>query len=344
MPSPESSQPPIIEMAFGAKSGKNPEKARAEKTQTELREALEKRFGTLTADAQVNINNYKQMLEDGTFEDKDGEEAGSGDKRREIAEAKIEDTMNRAEKMKKTLDSKEELPQSAPQIEAQYAPIDAKTGKRGSPETIILDIEKKTQEFLDFYKKTNVDVPSDFKEAIQDIWERDGKEIQEAIEQNGFDEVLIVPASLDIGDLSKKMTMKNGYYDWIKSSGNVKSLDGIPFTNSNVDKPRIILVHKDRAQNLKDRPELAQTLNVKGQDVKLDQTLTLEDYLVFQKKYFDETGKHLDEDGWTWLSTKSGARLVHSHWNFGDGKLYVHADGLGYQNGTLGARPSRSFF
>jgi len=38
--------------------------------------------------------------------------------------------------------------------------------------------------------------------------------------------------------------------------------------------------------------------------------LTLDDCLVFQRKYFEETTKHLDEDGWTWLTTKSGACLA----------------------------------
>ena len=229
-------------------------------------------------------------------------------------------------------------------IVAKYAYIDSQTGKREKPETITLDIEQKTTEFIDFYKKTSVNLPPDFGESVQDIWSRNIEGIQEAIEQNGFDEVLIMPAGLDIGDLSKKMTMKNGYYDWIKSSGNVKSLDGIPFTNTNTDKPHIILVHKDRAQNLKDRPELAKTLNVKGQDVDLENTLSLQEYLIFQKKYFEETGKHLDEESWTWLATKAGARLVYSCWNPGDGELSVGAGDLDGQATGLGARPSRSFF
>ena len=337
MKSSESS--PIIEMAFG-KTSKKPEKARVEKTQAELREALEKRFGTLTADVQANIDNYKQMLEDGTFEDKDGEETGAGDKRKEIAEAKIEGMLDRTEKMKKTLDSKEKLPQAIPQIEATYTFTDPAT-KKVEQHEITLDLDKKLQEFLDFYKDTGVDVPPDFESDIQDIWERNSPEIQEAIEQNGFDEVLIMPGSISLTELSDKMKMANGYF----TGSNFD--DGAGFAgakSANVDKPRIVLVHKDRAQNLADRPELKQTRNIKGQDVKLDQILTLEDYLVFQKKYFEETGKHLDESGYTWLATNSGARLVSSCWDSGDGELYVHAYDLDVRYGDLGARPSRSFF
>ncbi len=210
-------------------------------------------------------------------------------------------------------------------------------------ETITLDIEKKTQEFINLYQKTGIDLPPDFTDTIQDIWQRNSPEIQSAIEQNGFDDILLVPGGISLTDLSEKLKMQNGYYEWIKSSGKtVTTLDGIPLTSQNTDKPRLVLVHK--TQNLKDRPELAKTFNIKGQDLNLDQILTLEDYLIFQRKYFEETNKHLDEIGWTWLATKSGARLVCSYWVPGNGELNVNANDLDYRNENLGARPSRSFF
>ena len=135
------------------------------------------------------------------------------------------------------------------------------------------------------------------------------------------------------------MKMGKGYYE----SGNFTS--GGSFSGAvskNVDKPRIILVHKTK--ELTDRPELASTFNIKGQDVKLDQAITLEDYIIFQRKYFEETGKHLDEKKYTWLATKAGARLVNSDWAPDDGKLAVRAGDLGAQDVDLGVRPSRSFF
>ncbi len=348
MPSPES---PLIEMASGSKASKKTESLpvgklnseKPQKTQKQLHESLQKRFGTLTTDIQANLDNYDQMLEDGTFEDKEGEESGSGDKRKELAQSKIEDLMNRAEKMKKTLDSKETLPQSTPQIEAQYTLTNPRTHAVERQETITLDIEKKTQEFINLYQKTGIDLPPDFTDTIQDIWQRNSPEIQSAIEQNGFDDILLVPGGISLTDLSEKLKMQNGYYEWIKSSGKtVTTLDGIPLTSQNTDKPRLVLVHK--TQNLKDRPELAKTFNIKGQDLNLDQILTLEDYLIFQRKYFEETNKHLDEIGWTWLATKSGARLVCSYWVPGNGELNVNANDLDYRNENLGARPSRSFF
>jgi hypothetical protein len=75
----------------------------------------------------------------------------------------------------------------------------------------------------------------------------------------------------------------------------------------------------------------------------LDQTLTLEDYLVFQKKYFEETNKHFDETKYVWLATKSGTRLVNSNWNPSNHQLNVNANDLTNQNDNLGARPARCF-
>ena len=329
MPSPES--PLIIQEMATAKKPEKGEKIGAgkpEKTQVELRKSLEKRFGILTSDIEDSLDNYDEMLETGEFDDKDGEESGAGEKRKAQAQSKIENMMSRVEKMKSMIDSKAELPQSTPVIEATY-----------QKESIALDLEAKTKEFLDLYKKTGLELPPDFEESIAEIWNRNSVEIQEAIEQNGFDDILLVPGGIALPELADKMKMEKGNY----TSSNFDAGGGFAGAKSdNVDKPRLVLVHK--TQNLKDRPELKQTFNTKGKDVKLDEALTLEDYLVFQRKYFEETGKHLDEDGWTWLATKSGARLVHASWNPSGGKLYVHANDLGYQYGNLGVRPSRSFF
>jgi len=209
----------------------------------------------------------------------------------------------------------------------------------GKKETITLDLEAKLQDFISFYQKTKVDLLPDFEDTVRDIWDRSQTEIEQAIEQNGFDEILIMPGNISLLELKDKMVMAGGYY----TSSNFN--EGGGFTGAvsqNVDKPRLILVHK--TQNLKDRPELKKTLNTKDQDVKMDQALTLEDYLVFQKKYFEETSKHLDEDSWTWLATKSGARLVYSAWHPDYLELFMYAYVLDFQHDSLGLRPARCFF
>ncbi len=63
------------------------------------------------------------------------------------------------------------------------------------------------------------------------------------------------------------------------------------------------------AQNLQDDPSLKKTLgeelkyltNISSDDK--GYPLTLEEYIIFQKKYFEETGKHLDEKNLVVLSS-----------------------------------------
>jgi hypothetical protein len=219
---------------------------------------------------------------------------------------------------------------SAETIEATY-----------NQESINLDIEKKLDEFISFYQQNKIDLSPDFEENIREIWSRNIDEIKENIEQNGFSDILLMPENIPLADLNTKMT--EGYKTETWESSNFTEGGGFAGAKSeNVDKPRIVLVHK--TQNLKDNPELAKTLNIKGEDAIKSEMLTLEDYLVFQRKYFKETGKHLDEVGATWLATYAGARRVYAGWDPSDGQVYVIADDLSARDERLGARPSRSFF
>ena len=208
-------------------------------------------------------------------------------------------------------------------------------------ESINIDIEKKLKEFILFYKQSKIDLPPNFEDTIKEIWDRNRDEIQKSIEENGFNDILLMPENLNLPDLNTQMT--EGYKNTTFESSNFTSGGGFAGAKSdNVDKPRLVLVHK--VQNLEDKIELKKTLNTKGQDVKMDQILTLEDYLVFQRKYFKEEGKHLDEIGATWLATKSGTRLVSAAWYPDDERVAVYAADLDVQHGDLGFRPSRSFY
>jgi len=213
----------------------------------------------------------------------------------------------------------------------------------GKQENITISFEQKFQEFIDLYKTTNLNLPPDFEDSIRIIWETNQTEMEQAIQEKGFDEILIIPGNIPLSELSEKMKMEDGYGDYINLGGKtVDILDGANISSQNTNKPRIILVHN--TQNLKDRPELEQTLNTKGKDVKPNEALSLEDYLVFQRKYFEKNQKHLDKNGGTWLSTKSGSRLVGSSWGSGNRRLSVDAIVLEYSSGNLGVRPSRCFF
>lgn len=71
---------------------------------------------------------------------------------------------------------------------------------------------------------------------------------------------------------------------------------------------------------------------------------SLEEYQIQQAMYFEKTGKHLDEKGWTWLlKSCSGSRVVCASWSPDDRQFYVDANDPDDANGALGLRLSRSF-
>ena len=304
-----------------------------EKSQAELRDTWQKRFLALKPTIKAEAELYRQALEDGTFDDTPDEPIGSGERRKETHQVKITTLLDKAEKLKKTLDSGKDLPQALPSLSTTYTHPD------GHPETITLDLEAKLQDFLTFYQQVGLNLPPNFEDIMRNLWETNQNDIGQALEQEGFDDILLIPGNIPLPLLKDKLSMESGYL----GSSNFK--EGGSFAKAisqNADKPRLVLVHK--TQNLKDRPELASTLNIHGQDVKLDQALSLEDYLIFQRKYFAETGRHLDEDGATWLATTAGARLVDADWVPSNHQLSVRASDLASQDSILGARPARCFF
>lgn len=309
---------------------KNITKNNEEGSQSNLREKLEQRFLSKKVQIEELINEYKQSLKDGLFLDQDDEEEGEGEKRKIEFQEKINSILDRAEKMKSRLDSGEILPSFTEEIESSYTFPDT-----GKIEQINLNIEQKLQEFISFYEKHKVEMPEDFEERILEIWENNIGDIEKEIKEHGFNEILLIPPTTDLPDLAEKMK-ESEYRLW----GDFEKEGGFKKAKSqNQDKIRLVLTHY--VQNLQDHPELKKTLKTKEQDVPLLQTLSQEEYLIFSKKYFEETGKHLDEIGSTWLSTKSGSRLVDSYWD--GGGRGVGADGFSGQAVRLGFRSSRSY-
>jgi hypothetical protein len=220
--------------------------------------------------------------------------------------------------------------------------LDKVLGKKSGVEVMEimgLDLEKALDKYTTLFQETGIALPDDFREQVEDIWMRNGHEIEEAIKEKGFDDMIIAPAGIPLTEITEKMKMANGYF----TGSNFDSSGGFAGAiSTGVDKPRIILVHK--AQNIVDHPELVQTKGIKAEDIKIDESLSLEDYLYLQRSYFKETGKHLDEDGWTWTPrTKSGARFVGSYWYPASGRLNVDAGAADRSNPNLGCRSSRYF-
>jgi hypothetical protein len=321
---------------------KNPEKP--EKSQKELRATLEQKFASLKPTLQAGAKEYEQALKDDVFEDQDGEPAGTGEARKQALQKKLTALFDRAEKLKAKLDSGEILSQATPEISTTYTHPD------GKAETITLDFEAKLQEFISFYQKTNIDLPADFEDTVRNLWERNQTEIEQAIEQKGFDDMLIIPGNIPLTELKDKLTMENGYWE----SSSFK--EGNSFAGAvslNTDKPRIILYHKKTLPEVQAETGLDVHLNITAGDaLKLfqqnpDQHMTLADFIIMERKVFEESGIHISD--WNkksgqWLNTKSAARLVYSCWNPSAHQLYVNADALTNRHGVLGVRPACCFY
>jgi hypothetical protein len=103
--------PTIIEMS----KAKKPEKM--EKTQEELRQALSERMKSIRVSTLNQLDIYEDKLEKGEFDDKEGEPAGSGEKRKLHMQEELLRADKQIDKMKEMLDSGEELPQETINIE-----------------------------------------------------------------------------------------------------------------------------------------------------------------------------------------------------------------------------------
>ena len=217
-------------------------------------------------------------------------------------------------------------------------------------ETIEIDFEFKLQDFISFYKKTKLDLPPNFEADIREIWYNNLTEIEQSIKENGFNDMLIIPGNIPLTDLAEKMNMQNGY-----------SLDEYlsKIVSQKVDKPRIILFH-----NFNHLYSLIDITKKTGLNVHLDITgakakklyknnpenylSTIEDAIIMERKYFEETGGHFSRDrnnSANWLPGSTvGARLVNSYWRSDFNQFRVLVDDLTVHYNYLGVRPVRYFY
>ncbi len=335
---------PITQMAKAPEKAKKPEKS-----QEELREALELKLKSLKSALQEGIRNYEEALKDDIFEDAPGEPSGNGETRKEAMQKELSAFFDRVENLKIKLDSKETLSQATPEIYTTYTRPD------GKKETITLDFEVKLAGFISFYQKTNIDLPADFEDTIRELWDRNQADIEKAIEQNGFDDILIIPENIPLADLAEKMKMKMGM-GYSESPDFIEGGSFAGAVNQNADKSRIILYHKKTLPEIQTENGLDVHLNITGGEAlklfqqKPDEHMTLTDFMIMERKIFEETGKHISDytnNSAQWLNTKLRTRLVVSYWDTGDpggDRLAVVAGVLEGRSDDLGVRPSRCFF
>lgn len=220
---------------------------------------------------------------------------------------------------------------------------------------IVFDFEEIREHWQDFYKK------HDIKADIPDIklTQEDRKEVEKLVEKFGFDKAIIIPENLpNYDELHRKMTQG---YNQTWQGDNFKE-DGSFGEVEDLKQGFRIIFTKDTQNTIED-DFFKQTVNLPPEDptadndlkrfienIKNEKDIELEGlafstYLIYQKEYFERTGKHLDADGWTWLigsKMRRSGRIPFSYWNPALDELYVVASSPARRDSYGGCRLSRS--
>lgn len=278
------------------------------------------------------------------------------------------------ENMKKSEESKED---ASPWMRASWQNPENQTERK-----IEINIREELQFFEKLYGE-NFGLKIDQKEIIS-IWNKNYESMKKEIEMYGYDTVLIIPEDLPLEEILNRElieTMDEGakkgkvnqtwQSDDFKKSG---SFAGV----KNLEKPKYRIILTKGEQNIykTNDPLLKATLG-KNMETLLGLTgaeitkkiqskqslgvdfqteiggkkiivqaegLSLAEYVIFQRAYFEKNQKHLDESGWTWLPKSfSGPRVVDASWDPVARQLSVNARGSSISIGILGLRLSRSF-
>lgn len=220
-------------------------------------------------------------------------------------------------------------------------------------ENIDVNIEHAIRSHTAFYKEHDIELPSDFAETMRDIWRRNYVEMKKAIEEYGFNYLLLIPEKLSpLSELDEKMTkgyelngVRTQTHFWVDKNSITKNF-------SVMSKAHILLLHN--TLELDDHPILKDTLNIKSQNIAPQNDLTLEEYEILQRQLLSKQGEniiHIDTKRVTWCpgsevppSSKGGfPRVVNACWRPVEGQLGVSAGDPDYSYDSLGCRLSRSF-
>ncbi|MDO9231319.1 MAG: hypothetical protein Q7U36_02415 [bacterium] len=288
--------------------------------------------------------------------------------------------------LEKTKELKQEIEEKLQTLKEKITPkkIIAKfsnpetTKTENKDKDIEIDLEKEIQWQKAFYKEHKL---SFNEQEVKQILRLHKFEIQKEMAMYGYDQILIIPENLPITEnlnqtLIESMPNTTATYQ----SNDFKTGGGFAGATTESRKTKIILTHSD--QNIYENPDAnffaKQTLGknimqlsnliedeiqekirtnqpipinfetrINNQTKKIQaEGLSLNEYLIFQRQYFEKNNqqKHLDENGWTWLPKScSASRVVVAHWYPDARRLDVSAYGLGHSDGNLGCRLSRSF-
>lgn len=224
---------------------------------------------------------------------------------------------------------------------------------------ISFDLKEQLRYWSAFYTEHNIDWVS-LPETIS-LTREQISQMKELMEQ-GFDKMLIIPANL-VGepeitldpDTGKPQTIKNEKYQKLHKlmsqeynptfTGRNYDSDG-KFQGSQDTTTKLPIILTKDVQNLEDDPLFKETLNQSIDDLNANHLERFSGfsesvYLVYQREYFERTGKHLDKKGYTWLPESSrplSSRVPGARWIPGYGGLRFNSYTPDYRLGHLGCR------
>jgi len=256
-------------------------------------------------------------------------------------------------------------------------------------ETIEIDLEKELAIYREFYKRNKVDwikLPDHIS-----VDTKTKKQMIKLIETTGMSWLAIIPDGLtgepEYGEEEVEETdsltgvttkvkrpvlkrpaehykelhelMSEGYKEATYYSGNYDDDGGIGASVDSRKGLRIVMARK--AKELTDDEKLKATVGKSIDDLEAKGGMfekygvggmTEAEYLIFQRVYFQETGKHLDEQLWTWLAAsrrpacaggpRSG-RVPFGDWYPDYERLHFNSYDPGHQHDARGCRLAGSF-
>ena len=213
------------------------------------------------------------------------------------------------------------------------------------------EVKIKVQEQLKQWKKLYADNGIDWIDLPESIelTEEQAQEIRRLIEL-GLDTMMIIPENIvNTGERYEKLhqKMSKGYKktDQADNFKNDGGFEGIKDKQSGL---RIVMVKN--IQELEEDDLHKETLDKSLDDLEAEdgifkknkvRGLSPSEYLIFQRKYFNETGKYLDSVGWTWLPEvkRSASGCVPSaDWDPVRTQLDFRSDTADDRDGYLGCR------
>ena len=226
-------------------------------------------------------------------------------------------------------------------------------GKTPEGKEVWFDLDEQLEEWRSFYQKHGIDwceLPDEIS-----VTEEEEQEMQRLIEELGFDHMLIIPENLaDTGEKYRQLheKMSEGYNkffesDWFKEDG---SFEGLRNKSNGL---RIILCKN--IQEL-DEDELHEsTLNKSVDDLEAEDGIFAQNgvrgmdsaiYLVLQRKYYEQTGQHLDSKKWIWLTEHerpASGRVPYASWDHVHSRLHFCSLQSAHRDTFLGCRLAGSF-